>query len=181
MTHHQVGPAPGTGRTDGEVGFSLVEVLVAVAILGIAFAALLGAMATSIQTSDLHRQQAETQAVLASAVERVKSPETPRVACATPATYLAAAQAAAAGATRADGVTTWPATSVQVTRVRYADGDDDDGFGATCYDDDAHAVTEVPKGIKRRLLTLQEVTIRVSHPDGDGRQDRSLTFVKGVG
>ena len=67
----------------GASGFTLVEVLVALMILGITFGAVLGGMATSINTSDLHRQQAQVQAVLASAVEKVKSPETVRVACLT--------------------------------------------------------------------------------------------------
>lgn len=55
-----------------EAGFTLVEVLIAVAILGIAFAALLGGMQSSILGSDIHRQQASAGAVLLQAAESVK-------------------------------------------------------------------------------------------------------------
>lgn len=42
----------------GESGFTLIEVILAVAIIGIAFVALLGAMATAVSASGLHRTQA---------------------------------------------------------------------------------------------------------------------------
>ena len=53
-------------------GFTLVEVLIAVVIMGIAFAALLGGMATSTLTSDIHRKQALAAALLSQAAESVK-------------------------------------------------------------------------------------------------------------
>ena len=157
----------------GAPGFTLVEVLVALMILGITFGAVLGGMATSINTSDLHRQQAQVQAVLASAVEKVKSPETDRVACATPATYLGAARsvAPAANTSVVPPVEAWLPTTIEVISVTWSDGNG--GFGTACYDDDAHEVGG------RRLLTLQRIEIRVTHPGG--RVNRTLAFVKGVG
>lgn len=196
MRHH-VGSTRSGGPGSGEAGFSLIEVLVAVTILGIAFTALLGAMATSIHTSDLHRQQAEVQAVLGSAVERVKSPETDRVPCATPtdATYQKAAREAVIAqrwATTSAEAATW----VKIRQIRYADGnyaDGNDGFGDTCFDSGGatcmSGAASVPCAVPvtgpgvpldtTYMLTLQEITIQVIHPDG--RQDRSLTFIKGVG
>lgn len=53
-------------------GFTLVEVLIALAILGISFAALLGGMQASILGSDTHRQYASAGAVLLQAAEAVK-------------------------------------------------------------------------------------------------------------
>ena len=58
--------------SDPQDGFTLVEVLVAVAILGIAFAVLLVGMRTSILGSDIHRQEATAGAVLVQAAEAVK-------------------------------------------------------------------------------------------------------------
>src|SRR5687767_7063174 len=76
-----------------EEGTSLVEVLLAVAILGIAFAALLGGMSTSAIASGIHRKQATAETVLRSAAEAVKAH--PYQDCGNPATYEAAADTAA--------------------------------------------------------------------------------------
>lgn len=56
-----------------EAGSTLVEVLVAVVILGTAFAAILGGMSTSSIASDLHRKQATAETVLRSLAEWVKA------------------------------------------------------------------------------------------------------------
>ena len=179
MAHLGHGPARQTDagaktHSAGASGFTLVEVLVALMILGITFGAVLGGMATSINTSDLHRQQAQVQAVLASAVEKVKSPETVRVACATPATYLGAARsvAPAANTSVVPPVEAWLPTTIEVISVTWSDGNG--GFGPDfCYDKVAYEVGG------RRLLTLQRIEIRVTHPGG--RVNRTLAFVKGVG
>lgn len=163
----------------GAPGFTLVEVLVALVILGITFGAVLGGMATSINTSDLHRQQAQVQAVLASAVEKVKSPETVRLPCGenNPAQIVDAYQTAARSVAPAANnsvdpkVKAWLPTTIEVVSVTYSDGNG--GFGTACYDDVAHEVGG------RRLLTLQRIEIRVTHPGG--RVNRTLAFVKGVG
>ncbi len=63
---------PGRPSRD-EQGFSLTESVVALAVLGLVVASMVGGMATSIATSDIHRQQSETNAVLVSAAEYVKN------------------------------------------------------------------------------------------------------------
>lgn len=176
-------PTGAPARSEG--GFTLVEVLISVVILGLAFSAVLGGMATSIQATDQHRQQAQVQAVLASAVEKVKSPDTTRLPCgenndaAIVASYETAARSVlpAADAVGIDSARpAWPGSSINVVSVTYSDGNG--GFSATCNDDVAHEVA-VTDGSKRRLLTLQQVKITLTHPDG--RASQSLTFLKGVG
>lgn len=63
-------PAP----PHGDAGFSLAEVLLAVALLGICFAGLLGGMGMSVLASSLHRDQADGHALLVSAAEAAKDP-----------------------------------------------------------------------------------------------------------
>lgn len=53
-------------------GTTLVECLVAVAIIGISFTAVLGGMRTSVLASDVNRKQANTTTYLRSYVEAVK-------------------------------------------------------------------------------------------------------------
>jgi prepilin-type N-terminal cleavage/methylation domain-containing protein len=67
----------------GQAGFSLVELLVTVAILGTAFTVFVGGMGTSIVASDYHRTQTTAEAVLRTFAETVKSRTTPYVPCAT--------------------------------------------------------------------------------------------------
>ena len=51
-------PQRSLGRSGSESGFSLIEVLIAVSIVGITFVGLLGAMATTVLSSGRHRAQA---------------------------------------------------------------------------------------------------------------------------
>ena len=65
-------------------GFSLVEVLVTIVIVGVTFAALLGGLITTITVSSLHRKQATADSVARSAAEWIKdSVATSYVNCAT--------------------------------------------------------------------------------------------------
>ncbi len=59
-------------RARHEGGLSLIELLVTVAILGIAFVSILGGMSTSIIASDIHRKQAIGQTVLRSYADALK-------------------------------------------------------------------------------------------------------------
>lgn len=171
LSHQRPNP---TGPPGDQAGFTLVEVLVALMVLGITFGAVLGGMATSINTSDLHRQQAQVQAVLASAVEKVKSPETTRVPCADVTTYQSAAASVAPPVPPST-----PPWLIEVVSVTYSNGaylDDDSvtndvsyGFSSTCYD----------TATLRNLLKVQRIQIRVTHPGG--RHTRTMTFLKGVG
>ena len=51
-------------RTSGDEGYTLVEVLVAIVILGIAFVSLLGALRMSIFGSDSHKQQSQVEGLV---------------------------------------------------------------------------------------------------------------------
>lgn len=73
-------------RRTSEAGESLIEVLVAVTILGLGVTALLGGMATAVFGTSLHRDQADVSEVMTAAAERVK--DTPYVACAEMDDYL---------------------------------------------------------------------------------------------
>jgi prepilin-type N-terminal cleavage/methylation domain-containing protein len=66
-------------------GDTLIELIVAVSILGIAFVALISGMFTTTISSDTHRKQATARAALSSFAEAVKR-ET-YVACASTASY----------------------------------------------------------------------------------------------
>jgi type II secretory pathway pseudopilin PulG len=56
-----------------EHGSTLVEVLISVAILGIAGAALLGGVMTGISSANISQKQANTESILTSAVNTVKA------------------------------------------------------------------------------------------------------------
>lgn len=69
----------------GESATSLIEVLVTMSIMGIAFASILLGLGTSTNTSDIHRKQATAETVLRSFSEAVK--QDPYAECATTASY----------------------------------------------------------------------------------------------
>jgi prepilin-type N-terminal cleavage/methylation domain-containing protein len=52
------GCSPDIGDDEGEGGFSLIEVLIAVIIMGLGFVAILAAMGTAASSAGLHRTQA---------------------------------------------------------------------------------------------------------------------------
>ena len=60
-------------RGSKEHGVTLVELLVAVVIMGIAFVAILSAIGTAIIVSDVHKRQATAETVLQSWAETLKS------------------------------------------------------------------------------------------------------------
>lgn len=57
----------------GDRGDTLVEILAALAVLGIGITALLGGLVTNITTTGVNRDQAQVSAILLSASEHVKS------------------------------------------------------------------------------------------------------------
>jgi prepilin-type N-terminal cleavage/methylation domain-containing protein len=95
-----------------ERGFSLIEVLVTVVIVGIAFAVFVSGMGTAVVASDYHRKQAVVQASTRNLAEAVKAAN--YVNCATPGSYAAAVQSALA-----DNLSTY---SASVTAVKYWNG-----------------------------------------------------------
>jgi prepilin-type N-terminal cleavage/methylation domain-containing protein len=60
-------------RRRAEAGVTLVELLVAIVIMGIAFVAILSAIGTAIIVSDVHKRQATAETVLQSWAETLKS------------------------------------------------------------------------------------------------------------
>ncbi|MFJ8159443.1 prepilin-type N-terminal cleavage/methylation domain-containing protein [Streptomyces sp. NPDC096136] len=74
------GPVRRPRRRRGEEGETLVEVLVAVVLIGVAFVAILGGMGTAIISSAKQQQVTGADAVIRSAAEKVVS--APYVSCA---------------------------------------------------------------------------------------------------
>jgi Tfp pilus assembly protein PilV len=72
-------------RRPRDAGETLIEVVISIAIMGIAFVALMGGMLTAVSLSGLHRQQADVQLQLLSAVEQVKA--APYIPCAGNTSY----------------------------------------------------------------------------------------------
>jgi type II secretory pathway pseudopilin PulG len=66
------GRSPLRKRRSSEAGFSLPEILVIIFIVGVAFAAILGGMITSITVSALHRKEATADTFVRDAAERLK-------------------------------------------------------------------------------------------------------------
>ena len=71
-----------------DAGFSLVEIMITVAIVGITFTAILGGLIASITVSALQRKEATADAIVRSAAEVVKdSDKNPYKNCAGPSAY----------------------------------------------------------------------------------------------
>ncbi len=147
-------------RLGGDGGFALVEVLVTVALLGLAVTGILGAFWATISLSGVHRQQAQAGTVLASAAEYVRAE--PHVRCdrATP-TPEDAYRDAAQRALRED----WSG-SIAISGIQYWDGN---AWQASCPNRDARSLD---------YLSLQLVTVEVRAPEPDGRTVRSVSVVK---
>jgi type II secretory pathway pseudopilin PulG len=64
-------------RARGEKGETLAEIIVTIAIVGLAVVALLGALATGISASSTHRQRASADTVARSVAEAIKDRTVP--------------------------------------------------------------------------------------------------------
>lgn len=134
-----------------EAGTTLVEVIVATAVLGIGVLAVVGGMATSVIGTDHHRKQAQAHTVLVSAADVVKSQAAnPYQSCATTGSY-----APGAGVTLPAG---WAASTISVRSITYWNGST---FSPSCPAPDSK---------------LQLIEVQVSTPDG--RATESLAVVK---
>lgn len=101
-------------------GESLLEVLLAIAIIGIAFAAVLAGLGTAVTTSGINREQADDTAYVRAIAERIEA--APFTSCATASDYELAlagtsmpsgtpAIASPSGSTRSLSVAYWNGTT----------------------------------------------------------------------
>lgn len=127
----------------GEGGESLIEALVAMMICGVAVAATIGLLGTTILSSRMHRDRTDASVVLIDALESVK--QQPYVACTTavPASYNPTL-----GLTLPYG---WTAAHVSVTGVEGWDGTAGLGWRSCPAADTG----------------LERVTVRATSPDGN--------------
>jgi prepilin-type N-terminal cleavage/methylation domain-containing protein len=143
-----------------EEGFSLVELLVTIVIVGVTFSALLGGLITTITVSSLHRKQSTADSVARSAAEWVKdSVQTPYANCAGVGTYSFSGLAKPAG------------YSVAVQTVEYWDGAGP--VAGTPYSLDSHLGSSCPGSGDKGL---QRITIHVT--SSDAQVSESVQAVK---
>jgi prepilin-type N-terminal cleavage/methylation domain-containing protein len=121
-------------------GETLIELLVAIMIMGVGVVVLLGGLATSIRMSALHREQALAGAQVRAYAEAIET-----TVAASPSSYVVCAGTATYGATYVPG----PTYTARVTAVRYWDGS---AFVTTC-------APATDSGV-------QQLTLSVSSADG---------------
>jgi type II secretory pathway pseudopilin PulG len=151
-----IGALDGTGDDRGE---TLVELLVALVILGIAVVAIVGGLASSVLISDVHRKQAQAGVIVRDYAEALQAAVTASqlnyAAC--PAAPGYAPSAAALSAT---GFTV-PSGYTAAASVQYWDGSST--FGSCPAGGDTG---------------LQRVTLTVSSDDGRARQALEVVLRK---
>jgi type II secretory pathway pseudopilin PulG len=137
-------------RISRDRGESLIELLVALTLLGLAVVAIVSALGASILMSDIHRKQATAGAEVRSFAEKIESVVATGsggyVACAGTGTY-AGAYTVPAGYTKA------------VTLVRYWTGS---AWSATCGSD----------------IGLQKLTLQISSSDGRAAETLDVVIRK---
>jgi prepilin-type N-terminal cleavage/methylation domain-containing protein len=133
-----------------DAGFSLVEIMITVAIVGITFTAILGGLMSSITVSALQRKEATADAIARSAAETVKdSQQNPYTNCAGPGAYTLT------------GVSVPSGFSVKITGVQYWNWDGHAvpasyavGFNGNCSPDNG----------------MQQITIAATSSDGQATE-----------
>ncbi|MCU1346263.1 MAG: hypothetical protein JWL70_2529 [Acidimicrobiia bacterium] len=129
-------------------GMSLVEVLVAIMLLGIGGVALMVGLATVIKSGRSHRGLAEDDvALVLAATAATDEAQVPYIPCATAAQYSSAAL-------RPVG---WSASDLSVSAIQYWTGTGFQPSVAACMDNDAAAGP---------FARLQLLTIRAVNPNG---------------
>ena len=137
-------------RARGEDGDTLVEVLVAVTILGIAFVAILAGLGAAASLSGRHRGQTNASVVVLSAADSVKNQ-----------TYVSCPTASSSSYSPTSGVTLpsgWSATNLTVSAIQFRNGS---AWQASCPSTDQ---------------SVQLVTVTATSPDGKSSQ--SVDVVK---
>jgi prepilin-type N-terminal cleavage/methylation domain-containing protein len=138
----------------GEAGLTLIELICAVVIMGIAFVAILAAMGTSIIVSDVHAKRARAETIAQSWAEQLVNATYQPCATTSTAQYLVGGSGVTVDkptgyTTSIDSVQYWnPSTALPAQFVN------------SCSTDPG----------------LQKITLRVTPPGGRGVQ--TLTFLK---
>jgi type II secretory pathway pseudopilin PulG len=150
-------PAGPPRTVAGEQGETLLELLIAVVILGVVLVAVVGGFATGTITSDVHRKQSTAGAYAKDYAEAIQTAVTtgtvPYTNCANTSTYATPAGFAA------------PSGYVKsVVSVRYWSGST---WQATC---------SVPTDVG-----LQQLTVRVASADGRAAEQVALVLRKPCG
>jgi prepilin-type N-terminal cleavage/methylation domain-containing protein len=139
-------------------GFSLVEVIMAVFLLGTAAIGTLNTLVVAMRSSEAHRQHSAAQAWLQNASDAINA--VPRMPC----TYgEASMRSFYLGVARAvPAPNDWSSNQISIERaVEFWNGTD---YGSICYEDIG--------------LRLQKITLTVTSPDGE--IIKQLEMVKGV-
>ena len=155
---NSVSVRPGARRRDG--GFSFVEVIVTIALVGIVALAFLESVQTSIKASSTSRSAAQVETTIVNAADRVnRAPKD--------CNYLRFAQAAVL-------TQGWPASTVSVTHQYYVPGPTAAATGSWATGSNA-GFPGCP-GTSPDDLLVQRVSITVTSPDGNVR--RTIQVVK---
>lgn len=144
MRRTQAGAAP-RARDDG---FSLVEMVVSITLLGIGVVAMLTALRATITATAVERDHANAHAWLQSAADVLYGEE--RMDCGTETAPLDLVPGYQAIVEQAENPEGWPIANIDVTQVLFWDGEI---YQTTCYDD--------------QNINLQLITIEVRNPEGE--------------
>lgn len=136
----------------GEAGVTLVEVIVGVAILGIAIVAIVGAMGTSILASDVHRRYADADIALRDYAETLNA-----------ASYITCGSATAYETAAALSYTPPTNYAASVTTVEY-------------YRASTGTFGSLPSSCPATDEGLQRLSLRVA--SSDGRAAETVQIVK---
>lgn len=143
MTIHRV-----AGRLEEDSGLTLLETLLAVMILGLAFAALMGALGSAVTLSEVHKTRAIAEDTLRNFAESVKDEGyKPRTSC--------------PGTTWSPPGDLDPNAMVAVVGVDYWNGDSPATFSASCAgpDNGLEGVTLTATATLSGLETIESVRI----------------------
>lgn len=159
-----------------EAGDTLIEVLISTALLGLVVVAMIGGLATTVLGANVHRQQADANTVLVSAMERVKSSEFAysNVDCSKqPTARRDAYEARARAGSLPSG---WAPSAISVSSVRFESITVVSGVPTVSFvpatDGPVPDSSNCTPGLTRQLVTLT-----LTSPDGSVTP--SLSFVKG--
>jgi prepilin-type N-terminal cleavage/methylation domain-containing protein len=154
---------------DGEAGFTLVEIVASIALLGLASLVVMGGLWTVVKSSEASAAQARVEAVLTSAADRVTS--TSYVPCppaSGPGSYGDVAKAAAS-------TVDWDPSVVSITSLQFWDPSAPGGSNWVNNNDPNSGNCNPNVGLTT-ARTLQKITIRVVAPNSG--YSRTLEVVK---